>query len=98
MSPFCRRLLLPLIFAFCTAGNAWATHLRAGEITAVRVGCTGRTFRITVTVYIDTEFGVRFGGPNELLHFGDGTFVEVPDTPTTPRPDLGENMGTASFT
>lgn len=74
-----------------------ATHLRAGEITATRVSCLDRTYLIKVTVYIDTESGVHFGGPGELLFFGDSTWVEVPDTPTTPRPDLGLNMGMATF-
>ncbi|HZY80246.1 MAG TPA: gliding motility-associated C-terminal domain-containing protein [Cyclobacteriaceae bacterium] len=97
MNVWCRRLFLPFIFAFCVGGNALATHLRAGEITATRVSCSGRTYLITVTVYIDTESGVHFGGPGEILHFGDSTFVEIPDTNTTPRPDLGENMGMAQF-
>ncbi len=78
-------------------GSAFGTHLRAGEITATRVSCTALTFRITVTVYIDTESGVHFGGPGEYLYFGDSSFVEVPDTQTTLRPDLGENMGMAQF-
>lgn len=98
MTPLCRRLLLPFFFAFCVGGNVLATHLRAGEITATRVSCTGRTFIITVTVYIDTESGIQFGGPGEILHFGDSTWVEVPEVTTTPRPDLGENMGIATFT
>lgn len=97
MNALCRRLLLPFVFVFCIGGNALATHLRAGEITATRVSCSGRTFLITVTVYIDTESGVRFGGLDEILHFGDGTSVQVPETETTPRPDLGENMGMAQF-
>jgi gliding motility-associated-like protein len=98
MNPLFRRLLLPFLFAFCAGGNALATHLRAGEITATRVSCTGRTFIITITVYIDTESGVHFGGPGEVLNFGDSTWIEVPDTNTIPRPDLGENMGMAQFT
>lgn len=98
MNPLCRRLLLPFLFAFCAGGNALATHLRAGEITATRVSCTGRSFMITITVYIDTESGIQLGGPGEILQFGDGTWVEVPETPTVLRPDLGENMGIATFT
>lgn len=98
MKSLCRRLILPFILAFCAGISAYATHLRAGEITAVRVGCSGRTFIVTITVYIDTESGVQFGGAGEILHFGDSTWVEVPDTQTTPRPDLGENMGMATYT
>lgn len=90
------RLYLIILF-FLVTGNALATHLRAGEIIATRVSCTSRTFRITVTVYIDTQSGVHFGGPGEYLEFGDGNFIEIPDTPTTPRPDLGDEMGMAQF-
>ncbi|MEI9918263.1 MAG: gliding motility-associated C-terminal domain-containing protein [Bacteroidota bacterium] len=91
-----KKWLLPAFFLLF-GSNAFATHLRAGEIIATRVSCTALTFRITVTVYIDTGSGVHFGGPGEFLNFGDSTFVEVPDTPTTPRPDLGQNMGMAQF-
>lgn len=99
MSQLCRRLslVLFLLLSIC-AGDVFATHLRAGEIIATRVSCTALTFRITVIVYIDTESGVHFGGPGEYLHFGDSAVVEIPDTGTTPRPDLGPNMGMATFT
>lgn len=98
MNQLCRRLLLfLLVLSSLCCGDAFATHLRAGEIIATRVSCTSLTFRITITVYIDTESGVQFGGANELLHFGDSTYVEVPETATVPRPDLGENMGMAQF-
>lgn len=76
---------------------SWATHLRAGEITVSRMSCTSLTFRITVTVYIDTESGIQLGGPGEILNFGDSSFVEVPETSTIARPDLGEKMGIASY-
>ncbi|MEJ0032279.1 MAG: hypothetical protein WDO15_18780 [Bacteroidota bacterium] len=92
------RCFLPIVFLLVCGSTAFATHLRAGEIIATRKSCTALTFIITVTVYIDTESGVHFGGPGEYLNFGDSTFVEVPDTPTTPRPDLGQNMGMAQFT
>jgi len=97
MKQYYRRLLLPFLFAIFVV-DGYATHLRAGEIVATRVSCTSRTFRITITVYIDTETGVHFGGPGEILNFGDGNWIEVPDTPTTPRPSLGDNMGMATFT
>ena len=75
----------------------FATHLRAGEITVQRISCTSLTFSITVTVYIDTESGIRFGGADDWLDFGDGNRILVPETPTVPRPDLGENIGMASY-
>src|SRR5688572_29984761 len=93
-----KRVLLLLFFFLAFITETLATHLRAGEITAIRVNCSGRTYRITVTVYIDTESHIMFGGQNEILYFGDSTWVEVPETNTILRPDLGTNMGMATFT
>lgn len=47
-----------------------ATHIRAGEIIAVRQSCQGYTYTITVTGYVDTESEVKFG--NGELYFGHG--------------------------
>jgi hypothetical protein len=52
--------------------SAQATHLRAGQITAVRLDCSN-TFRITLAVFLDTD-GVEFGG-NYIYDLGDGTKV-----------------------
>src|SRR5689334_15167167 len=67
----------------------YATHLRAGQITVERVGCSSLQVKITVTVYTDTGCGggcVLFGGVQDVLDFGDGTNVLVPETPNTPYP------------
>jgi hypothetical protein len=90
---------LPVALTFlCTilSRETSATHLRAGEITAKRISCSSLTYEITITVYIDTESGVKFG--DDWLYFGDSTKVLVPAQPTITRPDLGKNMGIASFT
>jgi len=89
-------LLLSLLFV----QQVRATHLRAGEITATRENCSSLTFIITITVYTDTNSEAIFGGPNEILYFGDGTSVEVPLTPSTRRLDLNPDgsVSTASFT
>lgn len=76
--------------------QAAATHLRAGEITVERISCTFRSFRITVTVYTDTGSPVLFGGDQDILDFGDGQRMLVPETPNKPVP-IGPNTGTASF-
>ncbi len=56
--------------------GVYATHLRAGDIVAVRDNCNSRVFIITITVYVDTESSVTFGGTKlsegDLLNFGDG--------------------------
>jgi hypothetical protein len=77
--------------------QSYGTHLRAGEIIVERVGCVGLTFRITVRVYTDTESGINFGGIEDWLNFGDGEEMLVPEKPSTPRPDLGPNVGYAEF-
>ena len=38
-----------------------ATHIRAGEITAVRQSCQGFTYTFTITGYEDTGSEVDFG-------------------------------------
>lgn len=77
--------------------KAKATHLRAGEITVERVSCNSRQFKITVTVYTDTESSVLFGGSQDILDFGDGSRTLVPETPNTNYPG-GGSIGIASRT
>lgn len=96
------KLLLGLaLLVIAGANQAWATHLRAGEIIVERVNCQSLTFRITVTVYTNTGSSVLFGGrigEEDILDFGDTQWELVPETPNTLRPDLGPNIGTASYT
>lgn len=90
-----------LFFTCAAVFRAQATHLRAGEIVAVRENCSSLTYTITVTVYTNTVgTNVRFGGPTEYLYFGDGNRIEVPDTQNTIRLDLNPDgsVATASFT
>ncbi len=91
-----------LLLMLCVVFQSQATHLRAGEITAVRENCSSLTFTITITVYTNTDgTDVQFGGPGEFLYFGDGTQpVEVPMTPNTIRLDLNADgsVASASFT
>lgn len=86
--------------------DAQATHLRAGQIVATRVSCSGLTFRITITVYTNTGSPVQFGGEMDVLDFGDGSDPDndgrpgmlVPETANTIDPALGPGVGFASFT
>lgn len=89
-------LLLGVMLFMLPVFQVQATHLRAGEITVERIGCASRTFRITVTVYTDTGSPVLFGGPQDVLDFGDGTRVLVPETPNSPFPGLS-SIGKASY-
>jgi gliding motility-associated-like protein len=59
-----------LIFLFAGISNAWATHIRAGEIIAERISVQTLTYRITVVGYTDTRSSVVFGPGT--INFGDG--------------------------
>ncbi len=92
-------LLFTVGLSLFSVRKAEATHLRAGQITVERVGCSSRQVKVTVTVYTDTDCTscVLFGGDQDVLDFGDGTSVLVPETQNTPFPG-GVNIGTASRT
>ncbi len=103
--PFGRKIrrggLLAVLFTVCAIIHSNATHLRAGEIVATRVNCNSLTFIITVTVYTNTKnTTVLFGGDQDILNFGDGETMLVPETPNTIRLDLNSDgsVATASFT
>lgn len=66
------RILFLAILSFVLSQSAYATHIRAGEITVERVNCQSKTFIIYVTGYVDLIGGqVTFGGGD--LDFGDGS-------------------------
>lgn len=94
--------IISTLLFLANAIDSLGTHLRAGEITVVRDNCSALTFTITVTVYTDTESPVRFGGNQadglDVLDFGDGNRFIIPETASTPRADLGINIGIASYT
>lgn len=50
-----------------------ASHLRAGNITAIRISETSFRYRFTLVIYRDTESGVQVG--NGSFNFGDGTVL-----------------------
>ena len=57
-----------LLISSVSAVPTLATHIRAGEITAIRQSCQGLTYQFTITGYEDTQSGVEFG--DGLLSFG----------------------------
>jgi hypothetical protein len=87
---------LLLCFLFLST-PLWATHLRCGYISVERISTTNRTCRVTITVFTDAGSFVFLGGSQDVLSFGDGSSVLVPETPNSPRPDLGVNVGMASY-
>lgn len=88
--------LLFLIFFFIPLAELFATHLRAGQITVRRDGCT-RTVRILIEVYTkNVPNGVLFGGEQDILDFGDGTAVQlVPVQQNIILPELNPDGGTS---
>jgi hypothetical protein len=104
LNDFVRRfgcIALMGIAMLALSNTARATHLRAGEIVAVRENCNSLTFIITITVYTNTKnTTVLFGGDQDILNFGDGETMLVPETPNTVRLDLNADgsVATASFT
>lgn len=91
-----------LIFLLCcVAFTGFASHLRAAEVSVEQPDCSKPlTYRITVTVYMNTTSFTVFGG-NSLtdghINFGDGSIQLIPYVPALPRPDLGENISVASY-
>lgn len=63
-----------LALLFTSSHQAQATHIRAGEICAVRISQSSRTYRFTLTIYTDleSEVDVTTGG-NATFRLGDGT-------------------------
>ncbi|MEO9966487.1 MAG: gliding motility-associated C-terminal domain-containing protein [Reichenbachiella sp.] len=80
--------LLCLSLVFCIH-RALATHIRAGEIVAVRTSNSSLTYKFTVIGYTDTGSSVIFGGGD--IDFGDGTVVNLTEgsdsNGTTPLED-----------
>lgn len=72
MSMF-RRLALFSLLLTAIVLEASATHIRAGEITAVRISQSGLRYRFTLTIYRDTE-GVEFG-QGGVFNFGQGRTI-----------------------
>ncbi|MBX2964973.1 MAG: T9SS type A sorting domain-containing protein [Cyclobacteriaceae bacterium] len=81
-------LVLPLL--------AFSSHLRCGYISVQRVSSTNLTCKITVTAFTSSSSGIAFGGGTLVL--GNESFITIPaEIPATPRPDLGPNIGMASY-
>jgi len=88
------------IFFVMIAGSVSATHLRSAYL-KIEPLCDGTlSYRITVTVYMNTLSRTQFGGyvPEDgYINFGDGIIHIIPPTPSVVRPDLGVNIAVASY-
>ena len=95
-----KKLLFSLLIFCCIARITSATHLRAGQITVHQLPGEERTCLIKVTVYTNTNSSVLFGGRNDeedILNFGDGQSMLIPEQHNEIRFDLGMYIGMASF-
>jgi gliding motility-associated-like protein len=80
--------LLSLLFLIGVYTNIFATHIRAGEITATLISCQNYTYRFTVTGYTDLGSDVIFGGGE--INYGDGVVEEFPTGEYDYFEDLGD--------
>lgn len=73
-----KKALLIISLIIFGLSDSYGTHIRAGEITARRLGCSGLTYEFTLTAYRDTGSDILFG--NGEFNFGDGeTIMLNPD-------------------
>ena len=68
---FRRKAFFATLFLLFIGIEAWATHIRAGEIVAVRISQNSLRYRFTLIIYSDTGSGVAVG-EGGTFNFGDG--------------------------
>ncbi|MBL0302651.1 MAG: hypothetical protein IPQ23_13335 [Cytophagaceae bacterium] len=74
-----QKLLLILVLAILAPLVSWATHLRAGEITATRVSSSQLTYKITLTTYTDQINGKPANDGQETVTFNFGFSTTKPE-------------------
>lgn len=89
---------LGLILCFAPQ-QANATHIRAGDITATRVNCSSRTFKICITLYVNTDPAETDVEPfsGGLIDFGDGTNFLTEGIKPIPFGDPKDFVGVITF-
>lgn len=71
-----RLLMLSIVLLSMSVVDVWATHIRAGELTAIRIGgAASLRYRFTLTVYTDITSQVN--NPTADIVFGDGDAARV---------------------
>jgi len=71
-----KKHLLFLLFFWFPVAYGFASHIRGGEITAIRRAGSSNTFDFTLTIYQDPASNIP--DPTNILFFGDGTSKEEP--------------------
>ena len=70
--------------------EVFATHIRAGEVTAELISCQNFTYRFTLTGYTDLTSDVIFGGG--IINYGDGVEEDFPVGEYDYFEDLGDEI------
>ena len=65
------KTLFWVCFLAFISNDIWATHIRAGEITAVRISQSSLRYRFTLVLYKDTGSNVQVG-EGGIFNFGQG--------------------------
>lgn len=68
------RLLFLSFLLTILSNELWATHIRAGEITAVRISQSSLRYRFTLVLYKDTGSNVEVG-EGGIFNFGQGRII-----------------------
>jgi hypothetical protein len=97
-SAFFRKVILLFAILLCNFFLVQGTHLRAGQITTTQ---NGLTVTILIEVWTNNKSQVLFGGDQDVLDFGDGIYMLVPETRNQAgkpgSPPLPEGVSYASF-
>lgn len=73
-----RKLAVPFLLMLLIGQECWATHIRAGELTALRISQSSLRYRFTLVVYRDTESTVRVG-EDGFVNFGQSRILRGTD-------------------
>jgi hypothetical protein len=90
-------VLLSFLCLMAMPLDIWATHIRAGEITARRISNSSLTYEFIIVGYTDTQSAVEFGGGE--INFGDGTKIDILENQVFFQQtiELGDNIAANTF-
>ncbi len=80
---------LGILYLF--GNDAYATHIRAGEITARRISATSLTYEIKLTAYFDMQNGEGAANAQNTVEFYIGTDGPIVAPRQTPIANIGNN-------
>lgn len=90
-----KKIIPILLLIICTITELSATHIRAGEITAKRQGCSGFSYEFTLTAYRDTGSDILFG--NGEFKFGDGESIMLNPDGYSRKEIIGDEIELVQF-